>query len=204
MSVYDTFLFLLSSTPVYKHISGTRVFPLSVRPSVSLTCIQHWCITKLYSLINARFNEHRTDANLQAFVAISGDILSSHDKNQKLVHNHACVHWLWTCLWSFSHSDQYSRNVNPYTKTTKTHHFPNEENTHAFLMKRTHTQVCLLRNAYASFLFFLNHCIRAWWNHVGWCLPQMWSAKAQGSLGFCAISSVSRCPLAQSFEVDKD
>ena len=36
-------------------------------------------------MINARFNERRTDANL-------GDILSSHDKNQIHVHNHARVH----------------------------------------------------------------------------------------------------------------
>ena len=38
-----------------------------------------------YSTLNARFNERRTDAN-------RGDILSSHDKNQKLVHNHTRVH----------------------------------------------------------------------------------------------------------------
>ena len=38
-----------------------------------------------YSMINARFNERRTDAN-------RGDILSSHDKNQIHVHNHARVH----------------------------------------------------------------------------------------------------------------
>ena len=38
-----------------------------------------------YSMINARFNERRTDAN-------RGDILSSHDKNQLHVHNHARVH----------------------------------------------------------------------------------------------------------------
>ena len=36
-------------------------------------------------MINARFNERRTDAN-------RGDILSSHDKNQIDVHNHARVH----------------------------------------------------------------------------------------------------------------
>ena len=36
-------------------------------------------------MINARFNECRTDAN-------RGDILSSHDKNQIHVHNHARVH----------------------------------------------------------------------------------------------------------------
>ena len=35
-------------------------------------------------MINARFNERRTDAN-------RGDILSSHDKNQIHVHNHARV-----------------------------------------------------------------------------------------------------------------
>ena len=36
-------------------------------------------------MINARFNERRTDAN-------RGDILSSHDKNQIHLHNHARVH----------------------------------------------------------------------------------------------------------------
>ena len=36
-------------------------------------------------MINAWFNERRTDAN-------RGDILSSHDKNQIHVHNHARVH----------------------------------------------------------------------------------------------------------------
>ena len=36
-------------------------------------------------MINARFNERRTDAN-------RGDILFSHDKNQIHVHNHARVH----------------------------------------------------------------------------------------------------------------
>ena len=38
-----------------------------------------------YSMINASFNERRTDANRR-------DILSSHDKNQIHVHNHARVH----------------------------------------------------------------------------------------------------------------
>ena len=36
-------------------------------------------------MLNARLNERRTDAN-------RGDILSSHDKNQIHVHNHARVH----------------------------------------------------------------------------------------------------------------
>ena len=36
-------------------------------------------------MINARFNERRTDANRR-------DILSSYDKNQIHVHNHARVH----------------------------------------------------------------------------------------------------------------
>ena len=71
-----------------------HILPMSVRSSVSLTCIQHWCMPNFYSLINARFKERRTDANLHACVAIIGDILSSHDKNQIHVHNHARVHTL--------------------------------------------------------------------------------------------------------------
>ena len=104
-------------------------------------CIQHWCMPNFYSMINARFNERRTDAN-------HGDILSSHDKNQIHVHNHARVHTVSYVpviiepFWSFTQAS-----------------------------------------------FFLNHWIRAWWNHIGWCLSQMLSAKAQGSLCFCAISS---------------
>ena len=42
-----------------------------------------------------------------------------------------------------------------------------------------------LCHKYAQALFFLNHWVRAWWNHIGWCLSQMLS----GSLCFCAISS---------------
>ena len=50
-------------------------------------------------MINARFNERRTDAN-------RGDILSSHDKNQIHVHNHARVHTAYVSViiepfWSF-------------------------------------------------------------------------------------------------------
>ena len=52
-------------------------------------------------MINARFNERRTDAN-------RGDILSSHDKNQIHVRNHARVHTVSSYvsviiepLWSF-------------------------------------------------------------------------------------------------------
>ena len=70
------------STSVNKHISGTGAFHLSVRSSVSL---RPTCIDACQTLINARFNERRTDAN-------RGDILSSHDKNQIHVHNHARVH----------------------------------------------------------------------------------------------------------------
>ena len=55
-----------------------------------------------YSMINARFNERRTDAN-------RGDILSSHDKNRIHVHNHARVHTVSYVsviiepFWSFCH-----------------------------------------------------------------------------------------------------
>ena len=51
-------------------------------------------------MINARFNERQTDAN-------RGDILSSHDKNQIHVHNHARVHTvsyvsvIIEAFWSF-------------------------------------------------------------------------------------------------------
>ena len=64
-------------------------------------CIQQWCMPNFYSLINARFNERLTDANLHPFVTITGDILSSQKSNtstQPLTR----AHWLWTCLWWLS------------------------------------------------------------------------------------------------------
>ena len=65
----------------------------------------------------SRFNERWTDANLHAFVAIIGDILSSHDKNQIHANNHARVHN--DCESIFSKRE--SKHVNPFTNTTKTH-----------------------------------------------------------------------------------
>ena len=71
-----------SSTSVNKHISGTGAFRLSVRSSVSLMRVHP---ALMHAMINARFNERPADAN-------RGNILSSHDKNQIHVHNHARVH----------------------------------------------------------------------------------------------------------------
>ena len=147
----------------------------------------------------SRFNERRTDANLHAFVAIIGDILSSHDKNQIHVHNHARVHIeLWTCLWSLSLSIGNLSMLfliptlpkpTAYFSVISSRRLLNQENAHT-----RHGE--LLRNAHVS---FFNHWIRAWWKHMGWCLSQMWSAKARESLRFCAILSGSRCSLTQSF-----
>ena len=58
---------------------------MSVRSSESLMCVHPALMRAKLLMINARFNERRTDAN-------RGDILSSHDKNQIHVHNHARVH----------------------------------------------------------------------------------------------------------------
>ena len=52
---------------------------------VSVAYARASSIDACQTLINSRFNERRTDAN-------RGDILSSHDKNQIHVHNHARVH----------------------------------------------------------------------------------------------------------------
>ena len=62
---------------------------MSVRSSVSLMRV-HPALMHAKLLFNdkrryVRFNERRTDAN-------RADILSSHDKNQIHVHNHARVH----------------------------------------------------------------------------------------------------------------
>ena len=96
-------------------------------------------------MINARFNERWADAN-------RGDILSSHDKNQIHVHNHARVH--------------------------------------------TVSYVSVIIEPFWSF-FVINMPKRLFFESLDpsmmkpyrLVLSQMLSAKAQGSLCFCAISS---------------
>ena len=92
-------------------------------------------------MINARFNERRTDAN-------RGDILSSHDKNQIHVHNHARVHTM----------SYVSVNIEPFWS------------------------FCVI-NMPKRLLF----CITE--SELDETVSAMLSAKAQGSLCFCAISS---------------
>ena len=70
-----------SSMSVNKH-SGTGAFRMSVRSSVSLMRVYP---ALMHAKLLFNVNERRTDAN-------RGDILSSHDKNQIHVHNHARVH----------------------------------------------------------------------------------------------------------------
>ena len=113
-------------------------------------CIQHWCMPNFYSMINARFNERRTDAN-------RGDILTE----------------LFVQSWQKSNTCTQPR-ARAHSVLRVCDHW-------AFLV--------FLCHEYAQAFFFLNHWIRAWWNHIGWCLSKMLSAKAQGSLCFCAISS---------------
>ena len=102
-----------------------------------------------YPLINARFNERRTDANLHVFVAIIGDILSNHDKNQIHVHNHARVHTvsLIGCERDCDHG-AYSRNGSPYSNKIQSFfsvisswRLLNQENAHA--------RVCDMENFYS-------------------------------------------------------
>ena len=98
-----------------------------------------------YSLINTTFIESRTDANLHDFVAIVEDILSSHDKSQIHVHNHARI--------------EYSRKENlcmsilirtPPKSTAYFSVFPHQENVHA--------RVCDMENIYTMpmHLFLIN------------------------------------------------
>ena len=111
-----------------------------------------------YPLINARFNERRADANLHAFdiVAIIGDILSSHDKNQIHVHNHARVHTV-----SCDHG-AYSRNGSPYSN--KIHSFFSVISSWRLLnQENAHARVCDMENFYAMPMhLFFNHWIRVW------------------------------------------
>ena len=146
VSVYDAFVFRRARQLTNISAEQERFACQCDRQCRLCACIQHWCMPNFYSMINARFNERRTDAN-------RGDILSSHDKNQIHVHNHAGVHTV----------SYVSVIIEPFWS------------------------LCVINMP--KRLFFLNHWIRAWWNHIGWCLSQMLSAKAQGSLCFCAISS---------------
>ena len=83
MSVYDAFVFHRARQLTNISAEQERFTCQCDRQCRICACIQHLC--NFYSMINARFNERQTDAN-------RGDILSSHDKNQIHVHNHARVH----------------------------------------------------------------------------------------------------------------
>ena len=85
VSVYDAFVFRRARQLTNISAEQERFACQCDRQCRLCTCIQHWCMPNFYSMINARFNERRTDAN-------RGDILSSHDKNRLHVHNHARVH----------------------------------------------------------------------------------------------------------------
>ena len=81
--------------PTVEHVTlQTYQRRLSVRPSASVANVHSAFMHAklLFPGKRSRFNGRRTDAKLHAFVAIIGDILSSHDKNQIHVHNHARVH----------------------------------------------------------------------------------------------------------------
>ena len=85
MSVYDAFVFRRARQLTNISAEQERFACQCDRQCRLCACIQHSCMPNVYSMINARFNERRADAN-------RGDILSSHDKNQIHVHNHARVH----------------------------------------------------------------------------------------------------------------
>ena len=85
MSVYDAFVFRRARQLTNISAEQERFACQCDRQCRLCACIQHWCMPNFYSMINARFNERRTDANRR-------DILSSHDKNQIHVHIHARVH----------------------------------------------------------------------------------------------------------------
>ena len=136
----------------------------------------------------SRFNERRTDANLRAFVAIIADIQSWQNSD--------------TCTQPRARA--HSRNGNlatliliptlpkptAYFSFISSWRLLNQKNARVCATWKTSTQCPCI---------YFYHWIRAWWNHMGWCLSQMWSAKAQESLRFCAILSGSRCSLTQSF-----
>ena len=85
VSVYDAFVFRRARQLTNISAEQERFACQCDRQCRLCACIQHWCMPNFYSMINARFNERRTDAN-------RGDILSSHDKNRIHVRNHARVH----------------------------------------------------------------------------------------------------------------
>ena len=124
-------IWLLISVSVFPTIeqASLQIYQqrLSVRPSVSLTCIQHWCIPNFYSLINALGSKNvglmqictPLSPSLQIFRLVM-------TKNQIHVHNHARVHIDCERIydhWAFpsTFSKRESKHVNPYTNTTKIH-----------------------------------------------------------------------------------
>ena len=104
MSVYDAFVFRRARQLTNISAEQERFTCQWDRQCRLCACIQHWCMPNFYSMINARFNERRTDAN-------RGDILSSHDKNKIHVQPRArahsvlrvCDHWAMPKRLFFNH-----------------------------------------------------------------------------------------------------
>ena len=102
--------------PTVEHASlQTYQRRLSVRTSVSLTCIPHGCMPNFYSLLNALGSMNVGLMQMHAFVAIIEDILSSHDKNQ--IHVQYTTKRACTLIVNvpviIEPFHQYSRNGNP-------------------------------------------------------------------------------------------
>ena len=127
--------------------------------------------------------------------------LSSHDKNQIHVHNHACVHIDCERVcdhWAFPYGNLSTLILIP-TLPKLTAYFSVISFQRLLNQENAHMRVFDMENFYTMPMYlFLNHWIWAR-NHMGWWSSQMWPGNAQESLRFCAIFSRSGCSLTQSF-----
>ena len=134
--------------PTTEHASlQTYQRRLSVRPSVSLTCILQFDACLINALVSINVGLMR----MHAFVAIIEDILSSHDKNQ--IH----VQYTTTCACTLivnvsvitEPSKRESKHVNPYTNTIKTHSLFKRYFLLVTFNSRERTHMCDMENFYA-------------------------------------------------------
>ena len=104
----------------------------------------------------SRFSERQTDANLHAFVAIIGDILSSHDKNQIRSNNHVRVQQHNDCESIFSNGNLSTLILIP-TLPKPTAYFSVISSWRLLNQENAHMRVCDMENFYTMpmYLFLI-------------------------------------------------
>ena len=145
----------VSSTPVYKHIS------------VACQCDrQHWCMPNFWFLINALGSMNVGLMQICTPLSPSFEIFCPVITKIRYMYitMRACT-LIVNVSVIIEPFYQYSR---AYTNTA---YFSLISSWRLLNQENAHTCVCDMENFYAMHMYLLfNHWIRAWWNHMGWCL----------------------------------